>query len=221
MDKGPGPSRPRPRDQPASQANSDECLQLLKIIRKRCPGLITPAPLQAGAVAPEVTVPAGATQELFATAALNVAGLLDASGQPTGRAVLWADNDRELLVVVAAVRVRLASGVVAVTVPVRCEETGPVDVHVSFAVGDRGRPTGLLAACEERPRGPRLIVDLWGDSLVAFAWHLVLQVAAHVAFAAGTDMDGTGLVPAALAAGADGLAVLPQARHTFDRTTRP
>jgi hypothetical protein len=178
-------------------------------------------PLEAGAVAPAVTVSAQVTQALFAEAALNAAGLLDGSRRPTGSAVVWADNDRELFVHVAAVRVRLAPGVVAVTIPVRCEETGAADIHVSFAVGAEDRPTGLLAATEERPRGPRLVVDLWGESLVAFAWQILLNVAARVAFSAGTDVDGAGLVPAALAAGPDGLAVLPQARHSFDRVPRP
>jgi hypothetical protein len=199
----------------------NECRALLEMVRQRCPGLVPPDPLDAGTVAPPVRVPPRVAQNLFTTAALHAAGLLDVSGQPTGGAVFWADNARELVVRVAEVRVTLASGVVAVTVPVRCEETGDVDVHVSFAVGDDDRPAGLLAATEDRPRGPRLVVDVWGDELVAFAWQVLLDVAAHVAFAAGTDVDGNGLVPAALSSGNGGLEVLPQARHTFDRVRAP
>jgi len=190
---------------------------MLEIVRRRCPGLVPPDPLPAGALAPAVTVAPKATQELLTAAALHVTGLSGGSGT----AVVWARNDCELLVEVAAVRIRLARGVVAVTIPVRCDEVGAADVHASFAIGDADRPAGLFAATESHPRGPRLVIDVWGEALVAFAWHLLLLVAAHVAFAAGEDVDGAGLIPAGLAAGPDGLTVLPQARHTFDRVSHP
>jgi hypothetical protein len=194
---------------------------MLDIIRRECPGLVPAEPLDPGGVAPEVPVPLPAVQDLFITAALFAVGLLDDDGRPVGEAVVWAEHDRELLVLVTKIRVRVVPGVVAVTIPVRCEEIGDTEVHVTFAVGSPDRPAGLLLATEERPRGPQLVVDLWGEALVAFAWKLLLDVSAHVAFAAGDDKDGQRLVPAALTADKTGIVVLPQARHTFDRVIRP
>jgi hypothetical protein len=201
--------------------SSTECERMLDIIRRECPGLVPPDPLDPGQVAPEVTLDGPVVAELFTTAALFAAGLLDAGGRPRGVAVVWSDGDSELVVVVAEVRVRLVHGALAVTIPVRCEEIGAADMHVTFAVGSPERPAGLLVATEVRPRGPRLIVDRWGQALIAFAWKLVLDVAAHVAFAAGGDKDGERLVPAVLTTDGKGFTVRPQARHDFDRVLRP
>jgi hypothetical protein len=194
---------------------------MLEIIRRNCPGLVPPDPLDPGGLAPEVPVGRRTVQELVTTAALFAVGLLGDDGRPRGEAVVWAEHDRELLVLVAKVQVRLAPGVVAVAIPVRCEEIGDAEVHVTFAVGSPDRPAGLLVATEERPRGPQVVVNLWGEALVAFAWKVLLDVAAHVAFAAGDDKDGQRLVPAAISAGKDGITVLPQARHGFNRVIRP
>jgi hypothetical protein len=107
-----------------------------------------------------------------------------------------------------------------VTVPVMCDEIGDTEIHVTFAVGTPDRPLGMVAATEERPRGPREIVDVWGEALIAFAWQIVLDVSAGTAAHAGEDTDGAFLLPAALASTGDGLTVLPQARHGFDRAPR-
>jgi hypothetical protein len=205
----------------STPSQSAECKRLLEIIRRECPGLVPPDPLDPGGLAPELAVDPRTTQELVTTAALFATGLLGDDGRPRGDAVVWAEHDRELLVRVAKIRVRLASGVVAVTIPVQCDEVGDADVHVTFAVGSPDRPAGLIVATEERPRGPRIVVDLWGDALVAFAWRVLLDVAAHAAFAVGSDKDGQRLIPAALSADKDALTVLPQARHGFDRVIRP
>jgi len=75
----------------------------------------------------------------------------------------------------------------------------------------------MICTTEERPRGPAAIVDAWGDALIAFAWRLLLTVAARVAAQSGTDLDRAGLIPAAIRATKDGVVLLPMARHTFDR----
>jgi hypothetical protein len=62
-----------------------------------------------------------------------------------------------------------------------------------------------------------VIVDIWSEALIAFAWRLMLTVAARIAAQSGVDQDGTGLVPIALTANKESLALLPMARHTFDR----
>jgi hypothetical protein len=200
---------------------SQECQRLIDVVRRQCPGVIVSVPLAPGtpAAAP-VPVDPRAAQSLVATAALAASGLMLESGQTSGDSVVWTQGDRELLVLVAHVRIELGDGVIAVTIPVQCDQAGGAEVHVSFVVGDPKRPAGLFAATEDRPRGPDVVVDLWGDALTAFAWQLVLDVAAGVAAHAGTDADGAGLIPAALAASPDGLSVLPQARHPFDRLVK-
>ena len=95
--------------------------------------------------------------------------------RPTKRTeVVWVDGDSELAVGVAAVGVETTDGLVRVKIPVRCDETGPAAVEVVFAVGSPGRPAGVYASTYRRPVGPALIVDVWGEALVAFAWQTVL-----------------------------------------------
>ncbi len=154
---------------------------------------------------------------LFPAAAALAAGV-DRPGIAAVPAVLWREGDRQLLVYPTRVTAQFAVGVVAVSIPVFCDQVGEAVVHVTFVVGDPTQPAGLLAATEERPRGPAVVVDAWGDNLVAFAWHVLLEVTANVAGAAGRDVDGSRLVPIAVAAAKDGLRVVPMARHAFDRT---
>ena len=101
---------------------------------------------------------------------------------------------------------------VVVTIPVSCDQTGDTQVHVTFVVGDQKRPAGLLAATEQRPRGPAVIVDAWGDNLVAYAWHVVIEVMTNVAGAAGRDLDGSRLVAVGVAVSGDEVRVTPMAR---------
>jgi hypothetical protein len=200
---------------------SEECQRLISVLRQQCPGVLVSVPLPPGTAAPApVPVDARAAQGLVSTAALAACGLMLESGATGGDSVVWTRGDHELLVIVAKVQLQLGQGVIAVTIPVRCDQAGDAEVHVSFVVGDAERSAGLFAATEDRPRGPDAVVDLWGDALTAFAWQLVLDVAAGIAAHAGADADGAGLVPAALTATPDGLAILPQARHHFDRLVR-
>jgi hypothetical protein len=77
----------------------------------------------------------------------------------------------------------------------------------------------LLAAAAD-PRGPLVVVRRWGDALTALAWQAVLNSIGGVTAAAGSDLDGAPLIPAALTASASGFAVLGQARHEIDRVRR-
>jgi hypothetical protein len=214
------PDRQRRDGHDDHDGHKRRCRKLLEALRRECPEIVPPPPLPPGGVADPVTVEAGLVQRLAAVAALGAAGIDGPDGQPTAPGVVWVDGDRELFVLVTEVQVALAPGVVAVTIPVQCDQTGPTRVHVSFAVGSPERPLGMVAATEERPRGPRAVVDVWGDALVAFAWQVVLDVAAGTAAHAGQDTLGAFLLPAAVATTAEGLTVLPQARHGFDQASR-
>lgn len=148
---------------------------------------------------------------LVRTAALRAVGLY----RPTSRTeVVWVEGGRALAIGVAGIEVITDDGLLTVLLPVRCDQLEDV-VTVTFAVGSESRPAGLYAATERRPRGPRLVVDAWGDALVAFAWQCLLGLLSGMAGAVGKDARGNLLVPAELAAGPDGLWITPMARHRF------
>jgi len=129
--------------------------------------------------------------------------------------VVWVDGESELAVGIRRLRVETGRGFVVVALPVRCDQIGGAEVYVTLAVGEPGRPAGMYASTTRRPRGPELVVDTWGEAIVAFAWHVLLEVVSDVAGRAGRDTRGDRLVPAELEATADGLAVVAMARHRF------
>jgi hypothetical protein len=98
---------------------------------------------------------------------------------------------------------------------VRCDQTGAAEVQVNFACGSPQRPAGLYAAVQRQPIGPELLVQAWGDALLAFAWQCLLGLASGLANATGKDARGNLLVPVELAATPRGLFVVPMARHRF------
>ena len=183
---------------------------LVRCIKQKLNHLEVPEPLPAGTVGPEIPLDAGEVQQLFVAAAT----------QGNQGSQIWERDENELLVLTANVRVRLDDGLVVVTIPVSSDQTGNVSVEVPFAVGSQDKPAGMVVAVEERPRGPAQIVDLWGESLVAFAWRIFLSVTTKVAFNTGDDQDREGLIPAALTASREGLGILTMARHTFDRVVK-
>jgi hypothetical protein len=196
---------------------SAECQKLLDTVRKRCPGLLPDDPVKPGTVVDDVALKPAEAAALFPAAAALAAGV-DQPGADRTTAVLWREGDLELLVQPAGVTARFGTGMVVVTIPVSCDQTGATEVHVTFVVGDQKRPAGMLATTEQRPRGPAVIVDAWGDSLVAYAWHVVVEVMTNVAGAAGRDLDGSRLVPVGVAVSGDEVRVTPMARHPFDRS---
>jgi hypothetical protein len=193
---------------------SDECARLLKQLQTRCPGLLPGKPLQAGAVGPEIKLSRDEVQRLVSVAVGRAAGLPAGTGAAQ---VVWSQGGNELLVLIAKVAVHLDHGIARVDIPVSCDQAPDGHVTVAFAVGDDRRPAGMLAVTEDRPRGPRVVVDVWGEALIAFAWQVLLTVCTGVAGGVGDDVDGAPLIPAGLAASGDGLRILTMARHTFDR----
>lgn len=169
-------------------------------------------PLGPGDVAGPVRLDGESAARLVVVAARLAAGFF----RPTNRReIVWVEGDSQLAVGIGGVGITTGDGVVFVTIPVRCDQSGRADVTITFAVGGPDRPAGLYAATPRRPTGPALVVDVWGDALVAFAWQTLLGLAAQVAGAVGKDGRGNILVPAELSATSDGLSVLPMARHRF------
>jgi hypothetical protein len=161
--------------------------------------------LPAGKTGPELPVDRPTFQRLFTAAAAA-----DHSAE------VWTQADSELLVFTGKVQADLQDGLVLVRIPVSCDQASAT-IEVPFAVGSKDRPAGMVAATEASPRGPDAIVQVWGESLTAFAWRTLLKLATQAAWASGLDEDGAGLIPVALSASPDQLRILTMARHTFDR----
>lgn len=172
-------------------------------------------PLRDGEVGDGVRLDPRSAVRLMRVSALRAAGLF----RPTKRTeIAWVDGQNQLAVVVAELDLELGDGLVVVVVPVRCDQVRG-HVRVTFAVGSPDRPRGLYAATETRPRGPQLVVDTWGEALVAFAWQCLLGLATGMAGATGKDRRGNVMVPVELAANPDGLLVVPMGRHRFGGST--
>jgi hypothetical protein len=149
---------------------------------------------------------------LLRVAALRAAGFF----RPTKRTeVVWVEGENELAVNIARIDFKLADGLIRMLIPVRCDQSGAATVEVLFATGSAKEPTGLYAATARRPNGPEVVVMAWGDALVAFAWHVVLELITGIAAATGKDARGNLLVPVELALSARGIEILPMARHRF------
>lgn len=171
------------------------------------------ARIATGEIADPIMVSVRAVGGLFRAAAAQSLGL---SAEDTAAEVVWVDGDRELAVNLGHLRVQLEDGLIRVVISVRCDEIDTADVEVAFAVGSHDAPAGLYASAFRRPNGPPLIVSVWGDALIAFAWGALLGFLTGVAGAAGRDDLGSVLVPVELIASAKGIEILPMARHRFD-----
>ena len=164
-------------------------------------------PLPPGATGAEVPIPAASFQQLITAAAT----------ENNKGAVVWVNGGCELRVITGKVQARLDDGLILISVPVSCDQATSSTIQVPFAVGGKDSPAGMICATEDRPRGPAAIVDVWGDALIAFAWRILLRVTTRAAAQSGVDQDGAGLIPVSITAAKDSLALLPIARHTFDR----
>lgn len=175
------------------------------------------APMQEGQVFDSVFVEAAKLAEFARVAARRGAGLM----RPTTRSeIVWVEGVNQLAIDIAKLDVRVADGVIRVMIPVRSDQTGSVPIEVLFVVGSASEPAGLYAAASKKPTGPDLIVNAWGEALIAFAWQCVLGVVTGIAGAAGKDARGNLLVPVELAANARGIAIVPMARHRFAGSSR-
>jgi hypothetical protein len=190
----------------------DSCTRLLAQLRERCPDAVPPPPPEPGGVSEPVAVEAEDLDSLL-RAALSPADADD-------ELVLLADGESELLVDPARSRALVREGMVLVVLGVECDQTGPTEVTVSFAVGSDGATAGMVMATEQMPRGPAVVVGRWGEALVAMAWEALVAVTAGLSRHVGTDLDAAPLIPGALLAAPGSITVVPQARHGVDRLDR-
>lgn len=154
-------------------------------------------PLTEGTTAAPVRIDSKQASELLRAVARQSVGLV-ASAENTE--VVWVDGDRELAIDLANLPVSIGDGEIQIAITVRCDQTGPASIEILFAVGTKDEPSGLYASAYRRPTGPAVIVDAWGEPLVAFAWQCLLAMVSGVAGAVGTDDLGNVLVPVELTA---------------------
>jgi hypothetical protein len=168
--------------------------------------------LAAGQLSHPIFVEHGRASEFLRVAARRAVGLF----RPTRRTeVVWVQGESELAVSLIELNVKLSNGLIVVLIPVRCDQTGGATIEVAFAVGAPDEPAGLYASTYRRPNGPPLIVEAWGEALVAFAWQCVLGMVSGIAGATGKDARGNILVPVELTASEKGIEIVPMARHRF------
>jgi hypothetical protein len=160
---------------------------------------------------PRTRVRPGTVAEPVVVGAEELSALLRSTGDQAR--IVWSRAGSEIAVQPGRFVATTADGGIVVTVPVQTEQTGAVDVQVPLAAGTGQRDAGLLLSTSSRPLGPAIVVDRWGEALVALVWQALLQVAVALAARAGTDDRGEPLVPASLRAGREGLTVVPMARH--------
>lgn len=190
-----------------------KCHDTVARLRRKRPKAFAAVPLGASQLAPAVTLNAAQTRSLYSTAFAHAA----APGKANAEQVVWVDGESELLVRANKVRVIFRDGFALVGIPVFSEQSGEAEVVVSFAVGRPDAPMGLVMATETVPRGPTVVVEKWGEQLVAAAWTALVQLSSGIAAAAGIDDQNQPLLPAALVAHSKGITVIPQARHAIDR----
>lgn len=168
--------------------------------------------LAAGELADRISIEQGRAPELLRVAAKRAAGFF----RPTKRAeVVWVQGDSELAIDITKLDIHITDGLMIILLPVRCDQTGAVQIEVAFAVGSANEPAGLYASAYRRPNGPPLITEAWGESLIAFAWQAVLGMISGIAGATGKDARGNILVPVEFSASEKGLEITPMARHRF------
>jgi len=173
-------------------------------------------PMTEGEVFKPVTLEGKQATTFLQVAARRASGLFRPSKHEE---VVWVQGDSELAVSLTRMDVQLADGLIRVTLPVRCDQTGDAVIEVVFAVGSAKEPSGLYASTYRRPNGPAVIVDTWGEALVAFAWQCVLGMVSGIAGAVGKDTRGNVLVPAELIAANGAMRIVPMARHRFAGST--
>ena len=151
-------------------------------------------------------------QSLFVRA-LPVAAGLDPSRAEEVATVLWVDGRNQLLVHLDQAKVALGDGYIDTYLVVECDQTQRTSVVATFVTSTGKRPAGFIVATEDRPRGPTVVVDAWGEALVALAWRAVIEVARVVAGTAGIDRFERQFVAANVEATTNALLVTPMVPH--------
>lgn len=171
--------------------------------------------VRAGQTVGPVTAPVDTMQRLLVHALATAAGAGRGSVALRYKPLLWDTGTDQLLLHLAKATMTTGSGFVDLRLPVQCDETGPADVVMTYLTASPERPHGFVVATEDRPRGPALVVQVWGEALVALGWRALVELARRVAAARGTGTSGLPLVASTVVATPEGLTVTAMGPHRY------
>lgn len=135
--------------------------------------------------------------------------------------VVWTDGFSELLVHTDFLRLTVTTGLIRVSLRVRCDQIqSPVVITVPFAVGTKDRVTGLAMSTFDVVEGPPVVVDPWADAIIAFCWECILELVRRLSAEVGNDGAGRALIPGSIAAAPNTIIIQPMARHKLSIPTR-
>jgi hypothetical protein len=165
-------------------------------------------------VAPRVLTP-DLVQRLLLPALTVAAGAAAGDNSLTARPLLWDNGVDQLLVHLNKASVVLADGVVDLHFAVECDQTGVAEVVATYVTASPDKPHGFVFATEDKPRGPAVVVQVWGEALVALGWRALVELARMVAGTRGTDNTAEPLVASTVVATANGLAITAMGAQRF------
>lgn len=196
----------RPDRLPATDALEFVTSGVLNEIRRRRPEVLPLAPVATGRKGAQLVVAAKPLARLVQLAAIR--------RSEEAETVIWDDGVNQLLVRPGGIETVLGNGQVVISIPVEADGLSAT-MQVPFAVGSDERLSGLVAATSDRPAGDVRVARIWGEALIALAYGALMDAAESLAGASGRDEANDRLVPRALVARPEGLAVEAQARFRF------
>jgi len=129
--------------------------------------------------------------------------------------VVWTQGDSELLIHSDKTKISISSGLVKIKITVSCDQCEQVQIPIPLGVSQRNSPGGLIMSSFSDLQGPADIVELWSDSLIAFAWELLLEITRVISAQVGKDERGLSLVPGNIGASPGKLLIQPVSRHSL------
>ena len=189
--------------------------RLARLVEAQLGGLLPGRLVPAGEPLAERVVRRDDVLRLARSAVVTAVGLAPETTPDPPPPVLWELAGNRLLVHIAGVGVNLDEGLLELTLPVSCDQTGDTQITVAFVTESGELPTGGMCLAEDRPRGPAVVVDAWHEQLIALAWHTVVTLTGALSGLIGADASGQRLVSRRVSLSREGLAVTPMARHSF------
>jgi hypothetical protein len=130
----------------------------------------------------------------------------------TSPKVVWSQSDSELLVHSDKTTLDITSGLVTITVTVSCDQHEQVAIPVPFGIGQKTLASGLVMSSFQDLQGPKGILEIWSEAIIAFAWESLLELASTICAQVGRDARGLPLVPGTIGASANRLLIQPVSR---------
>jgi hypothetical protein len=158
-------------------------------------------------------------QRLLLPALVVAAGAAPGDAPLQSRPLLWDSGADRLLVHLAKASIVLADGVIDLHFSVECDQTGVAEVVATYVTASPDKPHGFVLATEDLPRGPAVVVQVWGEALVALGWRAIVELTRMVAATRGTDTADQPLVASTVVATANGLAITAMGGQRFGTST--